>query len=274
MSNNSAKFRSQDLRFSNETAAPNPRRAISGHRERDEYLKTLCEVGGEMTPLQFRTAIRLGLFFNCTSGQCNPGYPKLARAVRAEIGSVKKVCRELEADGWIKRHRSAGGNHKNTTSFDLFIPTARGSAADTREDRERGSKFAATGVQNDGGRVSAADSLMNTDRTLKKNTEGAPPARRTCYVDTERPKSKPEPISIERARVLADALEDILPFDWKADPASIRELTLTLGASLTEKDLNAKAENYATHVSQTKEPIVPLAQWLHQQRTGISISSS
>jgi DNA-binding transcriptional MocR family regulator len=104
-----------------------------------------------MPPLRFRTAIRLGLFFNCTTGQCNPGYPKLARAVGAKLGSVKKECRELEADGWIKRRRSVGGDHENTTEFDLFIPPARVSRVDTRGDRERVSKNAATGVQNRGG---------------------------------------------------------------------------------------------------------------------------
>jgi DNA-binding transcriptional regulator YhcF (GntR family) len=122
-----------------------------------------------MPPLNFRAAMRLGMFFNCTTGQCNPGYTKLAKEIGCTLDSAKRACRELEADGWLKRKRTEGGHHEDKTAFDLLMPTTRVSRTDTpaagQTAQGRVSKYAATGVQNGQGRVSITDSLMNTENT-------------------------------------------------------------------------------------------------------------
>lgn len=161
-----------------------PANIVSGHRARDKWIIALCSAGSGMPPLDFRTAIGISTYFNCTTGQCNPGYTKLAKLVGATRNSVKRACRKLEAAGWIRRNSGAGGDHEDTVQFDLLMPVARGSALDPRQDQTRGSKTAATGVQNGGGRGSIADSLMNTENT--ENTErSAPTARAPVPVEIQ-----------------------------------------------------------------------------------------
>jgi hypothetical protein len=161
---------------------------VAGHKDRDRWMKAVCLAGGSMTLLGFRVAMRLALYHNCTTGRCNPGNPKLATAVGATIDAVRKECRKLEADEWIRRKPSAGGSQENKTQIDLLMTNVRGFTADPRVTDDGGSERAVTGVQKQGGRGSIADSLMNTDRTLKKNTEGrltACPSDRAVTTDRE-----------------------------------------------------------------------------------------
>jgi hypothetical protein len=153
---------------------------VAGVKARSRWMEAVCEIGGTMQPLAFRTAIRLAMFLNCTTGQCNPRYSELARAVGAETDSVKKVCRFLERDGLIRRNRSAGGNHEETTDFELLMPAARVSCVDTRRDQKRTFKSAATGVQNPPRRVSIADSLMNIE-----NIDSAASPRAAVHVESQ-----------------------------------------------------------------------------------------
>jgi hypothetical protein len=36
----------------------------------------------------------------------------------------------------------------------------------------------------------------------------------------------------------------------------------------TEQDIDARANRYTARVSQTGEPILPMARWIHRERTG------
>jgi DNA-binding MarR family transcriptional regulator len=128
-------------------------------KARDEFICAVLVYEG-LTPLELKVVVRLAIFLNCTTGQCNPGYLTLARSVDAKPDSVKKVCRKLEAAGLIYRKRSAGGVHSDKTGFVLLMPR-RVSSPDSCGDP-------ATGVPAGRPRVSTADSQENTE---KENTE-------------------------------------------------------------------------------------------------------
>jgi hypothetical protein len=49
-----------------------------------------------LTPLEMRVAVRLGIFFNCRTGQCNPCYARLARACPDTL-----IARSAMADSLI-----------------------------------------------------------------------------------------------------------------------------------------------------------------------------
>ena len=60
--------------------------AITGHRQRDQFIRAI--IIRDVLPLrEVRVAVRLGLFFNCTTGQCNPGYDTLA----TELGISRRT---------------------------------------------------------------------------------------------------------------------------------------------------------------------------------------
>ncbi|MGJ4899450.1 helix-turn-helix domain-containing protein [Bradyrhizobium oligotrophicum] len=130
---------------------------VSGAKARTEWLDELTRNYKSMKPLNFAMAVRLGaVYFNCTTGQCNPGYPTLARDLGCTVGSAKRAARELEQDGLIKRHSTEGGDHDNKTQMDLL---RRVFSADTRAEWD--------GCPKTGGRVSvpAGDGCPKTGGT-------------------------------------------------------------------------------------------------------------
>jgi DNA-binding transcriptional regulator YhcF (GntR family) len=233
---------------------------VAGHKGHDKWMVAVINAAVGMPPLNFRAAMRLGMFFNCTTGQCNPGYRKLAKEIGCTLDSAKRACRELEADGWLKRKRTEGGHHEDKTQFDLLMPTTRVSREDTpaagQTAQGRVSKYAATGVQNGQGRVSITDSLMNTENTEKNTERGS--AARSEFVDTGKPIDTP-------ARVF-DALADYsYPMDFadETEHASKKILAhLMLDEGTNPAEIIAGAEAYGKHASETGERVLPLAAWL------------
>jgi hypothetical protein len=66
------------------------------------------------------------LHYNRTSGQCDPGNPLLCAELGVSESTIKRAMKELEAGGWIRRHK---GVHHETTGITLHIP--EGSSYDT-----------------------------------------------------------------------------------------------------------------------------------------------
>src|ERR1700722_7990981 len=61
---------------------------VAGHKGRDKWMVAVINAAVGMPPLNFRAAMRLGMFFNCTTGQCNPGYGK--RRKRSDARSTRQ----------------------------------------------------------------------------------------------------------------------------------------------------------------------------------------
>ncbi|WP_338689599.1 helix-turn-helix domain-containing protein [Bradyrhizobium sp. 26S5] len=101
----------------------NKAQPVSGHKGRDRWLGAVIAASG-LSPIAVRLAVKLGIFFNCTTGQCNPGYARLAREVAVSRRSVIRAIVALEAGGWIAVDRS-DGHHDHKTEFILLMPSVR-----------------------------------------------------------------------------------------------------------------------------------------------------
>jgi hypothetical protein len=102
--------------------------AISGHKARDQWICAILNCHNVLTPLELRLAVRLGIFFNCTTGQCDPGYAKLAKELCISPRSARRCIAALVAHGFVGRDEGAGGRHDQKQNFSLFMPSARGTA--------------------------------------------------------------------------------------------------------------------------------------------------
>jgi hypothetical protein len=139
---------------------------ISGHKDRDQWICAILTRHDVMTPLELRVAVRLGIFFNCTTGQCDPGYARLARELGIPQRSARRCVAALVAYGFVGRDEGSGGSHDQKQKFSLFMPPPRGtdsvspvrrtasvSPVKTGKPASRGGpKHGVTGVQNRGGR--------------------------------------------------------------------------------------------------------------------------
>ena len=137
---------------------------ISGHKERDQYICAILTRDDLLTPLELRVAVRLGIFFNCKTGQCDPGYARLAKELCISPRSARRCVAALVAYGFVGRDEGAGGSHDQKRNFSLFMPPARGtdsvspvrrtdsvSPVETEEqDQHGGQKHGETGDQNKG----------------------------------------------------------------------------------------------------------------------------
>jgi helix-turn-helix protein len=137
--------------------------AVSGHKGRERWINAVIATSG-LAPITVRVAVRLGNFFNCTTGQCNPGYARLAKEVGVSKRSVFRAIAELEGGGWIAVDRG-DGNRDHNHQFTLLMPGERMTAAVTSTgDRimspvptpSRVTKNAGTGDKNRGVRVTHA----------------------------------------------------------------------------------------------------------------------
>ena len=95
----------------------NSPRAISGHKGRDQWMCAILT--RDVLPLlEVRIAMRLGIFFNCRTGKCDPGYKKLMSELRISRRTLFRGIARLKADGWIEVRRLGEEN----AQFSLFIP--------------------------------------------------------------------------------------------------------------------------------------------------------
>jgi hypothetical protein len=147
------------------------REPISGHKERDQFICAVLACDG-LTPLELKIAVRLGMFFNCTTGQCNPGYTKLAQALGIAPRSARRSVAALMAYGIVGGDQSAGGSHDQTRNFSLFMPPARVTAPTSpvkadKPDKGRGTKSTLTGDE----QTPRRGTLRGPHNTEKENTE-------------------------------------------------------------------------------------------------------
>ena len=90
---------------------------IFGHKGRDEWMCAILT--RDVLPLlEVRIAMRLGIFFNCRTGKCDPGYKKLMSELQISRRTLFRGIARLKADGWIEVRRLGEEN----AQFSLFIP--------------------------------------------------------------------------------------------------------------------------------------------------------
>jgi hypothetical protein len=97
------------------------RKAVAGHEGRDKFICAILACP-ELTPLELKVAVRLAVFLNCTTGQCNPGYPRLANEIGVAPRSARRAVAALITYGIVEVDRSEGVHHENKTNFRLFMP--------------------------------------------------------------------------------------------------------------------------------------------------------
>jgi hypothetical protein len=84
---------------------------------RDQFVNMVL-ADGKLGRMAIRVGARLGMYLNCTHGQCDPGYPTIADALGVSERSVIRAVAELEARGWIEVDRADG---KINNKFRLFM---------------------------------------------------------------------------------------------------------------------------------------------------------
>jgi hypothetical protein len=102
--------------------ADNTSQPISGHRGRDRWMCALA-AASDLSTMAVRLALRLCVSFNCKTGQCDPGYPKLAEDMAVSKRTVSRAIDELETAGWVSVDRTGGDNTRNA-QIKLLIPGA------------------------------------------------------------------------------------------------------------------------------------------------------
>ena len=229
-----------------QAAAPSPgtknQKPISGHKRRDEFICGILVCDG-LTPLELKTAVRLAMFFNCTTGQCNPGYPALGKALNVDPRSARRCVRALEGYGILREHRSAGGHHKDKNKFDLFMPPARATRLTSpvrmtaptspvnpeKPAEARVTKLALTGDERQQGRVTPRGPHNTDKNTGSTNTVERASGPRTARVDRV-------PVTESRETSFSK-LNNCYPKDHRGDETkafAAFELALDAGHRLSE----------------------------------------
>ncbi|UPT87967.1 helix-turn-helix domain-containing protein [Bradyrhizobium barranii subsp. apii] len=168
---------------------------ISGHRGRDQWICAILTHHDLMTPLELRVAVRLGIFFNCKTGQCDPGYARLAKELCISPRSARRCVAALVSYGLVGRDEGAGGSHDQKQNFSLFMPvrgtdsmspvrrTASVSPVETEQpDRHGGQKHGGTGDQNRVGRGTIRRPTKEPDEPEEPDSSAVPAERTTDAV--------------------------------------------------------------------------------------------
>src|SRR5205823_3817306 len=137
-----------------------------------------------------KVGISLGIYFNCTTGQCDPGYAVLAKEIGVTKRTVMRAVDALQEGGWLAAERG-DGSHDQKTSFKLFMPSGRVTYAVTRRGDKamspvgeggRVTKTGMTGDKNVGVRVTTVVTTKEPENLSNLN-KSAPPARSSARVD-------------------------------------------------------------------------------------------
>lgn len=102
--------------------------AVSGHKGRDRWMRALA-AASDLSAMALRLTLRLCVSFNCKTGRCDPGYPKLAEDMGISERTVFRAIAELEAGGWVSVDRTVGDNTRNA-QINLLIPGAGATRSD------------------------------------------------------------------------------------------------------------------------------------------------
>ncbi|WP_439373163.1 helix-turn-helix transcriptional regulator [Bradyrhizobium sp. DASA03120] len=196
-------------------------RPISGHKAQREWMCAVLRNYRTVTlpelP-QLLAAMWLGgVFFNCTSGRCDPGYDLLLRELGVSRRTLYRTIAALKDGRWIKVHR-IGRKH---VRFDLLIPSPQATSQDEAQSPAATAEVPETrnfGISSDrfevpetrdlgtssnpfevpelgGSQVLEVPRIAGSTYEPVREPEGAPPARSTSRVDREGPSetTPPEP---------------------------------------------------------------------------------
>ncbi len=97
----------------------NSRKGALGQRQWTQAFLKVAVVEEYATSVMALAMALSELHFNRRTGQCNPGYPALAEELGCSEKTIQRAAKDLEAMGWIKRHKP--GHHENV-EFTLTIP--------------------------------------------------------------------------------------------------------------------------------------------------------
>ncbi|UGY21837.1 helix-turn-helix domain-containing protein [Bradyrhizobium septentrionale] len=155
---------------------------ISGHKGRDRWMCALA-AASDLSTIAIRLALRLCVSFNCKTGQCDPGYPKLAEDMAVSKRTVSRAIDELETAGWISVDRTGGDNTRNA-QINLLIPGARETrSGDNMLSPENPSlqvtENAPSGDRNGGVQVTDRVAAQITCEPVNLNSPAVPAAGRT-----------------------------------------------------------------------------------------------
>jgi hypothetical protein len=238
---------------------------------RDQYFKSLLKMSF-LSNLELRTAVALGTFLNCTHGQCNPGYPKLAKELGVMTRSARRAVAALVAHGIVEVEGSAGGSHEQTSNFRLFILPERVtdsvSPVETSDEPERvtANVSPVTGDGQANGRVTKPNLTgdepaqgrvtprgpHNTERNTESNTERAA-SPRSSLVTTA--------VMDQRERAFGALLEAYPNKTRHDDSRATFEQLIEDG--LNPDELIAEAKLYATKcIGMKQRDIHYLCRWL------------
>ena len=162
---------------------------ISGHKGRDRWMCALA-AASDLSTMAIRLALRLCVSFNCKTGQCDPGYPKLAEDMAVSKRTVSRAIDELETAGWVSVDRTGGDNTRNA-QINLLIP----GAGETRSgDNMLSPEKEPTGA-------TSGDNILSPENPSLQVTENAPSGDRNGGVQvTDRVAAQItcEPVNLKR----------------------------------------------------------------------------
>jgi|SRR6266567_5997218 len=118
-----------DAAFTSKTNPGQNQRSSSrsnGWRNRDDWMRDMMADASVSRSCRLLLA-RLALFVNIKTGQCDPGYAKLAKVLSIKPRWAKALVREAVERGWLAEPDSRG-RHRN--NFRLTRPT-NGARSDT-----------------------------------------------------------------------------------------------------------------------------------------------
>jgi hypothetical protein len=135
---------------------------ISGHKGRDRWMCALA-AASDLSTMAYRLALRLCVSFNCKTGRCDPGFPKLAEDMAVSKRTVSRAIDELETAGWVSVDRTGGDNTRNA-QINLLIPgTGEPRSGDNMLSPEKEPTGATSG-----------DNILSPDGPSLQVTENAP----------------------------------------------------------------------------------------------------
>ncbi len=138
-------------------------REVSGVKARDKFITQRGTDKG-LTRAYLSVGVRLAIFFNCTTGQCNPGDKLLAQETGLSVRTVVRAIGALAERGWVTAQRHAGNSE-----FKLFLqPIGKVTSAVTSPPAVTSVTAEGQSDKNGTCEVTSAVTTKNTEkRTLK-----------------------------------------------------------------------------------------------------------
>jgi hypothetical protein len=189
----------------------------------------------DLSTMAIRLALRLCVSFNCKTGQCDPGYPKLAEDMAVSKRTVSRAIDELETAGWISVDRTGGDNTRNA-QINLLIP----GAGETRSgDNMLSPEKEPIGATSD-------DNMLSPENPSLQVTENAPSGDRNGGIQvTDRVATQItcEPVNLKRTAKTPSCSAD-----------DVRESATTNSATVDDETPNQRAVALVETVEAQQQP--------------------